>query len=172
MGGALQGEDAPGTTLLSLDSDTVALNHIESFNILLVGESGLGKTTFTRDLFSHVDPTKDQEAQRLVEEQHARIEALEDKRRRNKQESCECDDERSLVLIEERETLDSALLKEQEALREQKQQMQRQKEVVASLKAEVHELQGRHKELRRQRDAASERSYERRPRAWPSRSSS
>ena len=38
--------------------DALAFEHVESFNILCVGESGLGKSTFLRDIFAHLDPTK------------------------------------------------------------------------------------------------------------------
>ena len=41
--------------------DALAFDHVESFNILCVGESGLGKSTFLRDIFAHLDPTKQQE---------------------------------------------------------------------------------------------------------------
>ena len=41
--------------------DALVFDHVESFNILCVGESGLGKSTFLRDIFAHLDPTKQQE---------------------------------------------------------------------------------------------------------------
>ena len=43
------------------EDDALAFEHVESFNILCVGESGLGKSTFLRDIFAHLDPTKQQE---------------------------------------------------------------------------------------------------------------
>ena len=35
--------------------DALAFEHIESFNILCVGESGLGKSTFLRDIFASAE---------------------------------------------------------------------------------------------------------------------
>merc|ERR1719231_1997246 len=40
------------------DVDALEFEHIESFNLLCVGESGLGKSTFLRNIFAHLDPTK------------------------------------------------------------------------------------------------------------------
>ena len=52
-----------------MQDDALAFDHVESFNILCVGESGLGKSTFLRDIFAHLDPTKQQEMKRRVAEQ-------------------------------------------------------------------------------------------------------
>jgi len=53
--------DALPPSELQQDDDALAFEHVESFNILCVGESGLGKSTFLRDIFAHLDPTKQQE---------------------------------------------------------------------------------------------------------------
>ena len=56
--------DALSTSELQQQDDALAFEHVESFNILCVGESGLGKSTFLRDIFAHLDPTKQQEMKR------------------------------------------------------------------------------------------------------------
>jgi hypothetical protein len=69
-------EDAAGSAERECDAaedaDALAFKSIESFNILCVGESGLGKSTFLRDIFAHLDPTKFHEARRRVAAQRER----------------------------------------------------------------------------------------------------
>ena len=135
------------------DADALAFKSIESFNILCVGESGLGKSTFLRDIFAHLDPTKFHEARRRVAAQCDVVHALEDAIRRNEQESRQCDDTRALHLREERVALKARRDEARATLDELRQQKRQQEQTVAQLRTEIAELEHLLCELRRRRDA-------------------
>ncbi|KOO33138.1 cbn-unc-59 protein, partial [Chrysochromulina tobinii] len=150
-------EDAAGSAERECDAaedaDALAFKSIESFNILCVGESGLGKSTFLRDIFAHLDPTKFHEARRRVAAQRDVVHALEDAIRRNEQESRQCDDTRALQLREERVALKARRDEARAALDELRQQKRQQEQTVAQLRTEIAELEHLLCELRRRRDA-------------------
>ena len=150
-------EDAAGSAERECDAaedaDALAFKSIESFNILCVGESGLGKSTFLRDIFAHLDPTKFHEARRRVAAQRDVVHALEDAIRRNEQESRQCDDTRALQLREERVALKARRDEARAALDELRQQKRQQEQTVAQLRTEIAELQHHVDELRRRRSA-------------------
>jgi len=150
-------EDAAGSAERECDAaedaDALAFKSIESFNILCVGESGLGKSTFLRDIFAHLDPTKFHEARRRVAAQRDVVHALEDAIRRNEQESRQCDDARALQLREERVALKARRDEARAALDELRQQKRQQEQTVAQLRTEIAELEHLLCELRRRRDA-------------------
>ena len=79
------------------DGDALAFEHKESFNILCAGESRLGKSTFLRNIFAHVDPTKQQEMKLRVAEQERTVIELEDHIGRITKMSRQCDDKRVLA---------------------------------------------------------------------------
>ena len=150
-------EDAAGSAERECDAaedaDALAFKSIESFNILCVGESGLGKSTFLRDIFAHLDPTKVHEARRRVAVQRDVVHALEKKIMRNKQESKQCDDARALQLSEELVALEADRDEARAALDELRQQKRQQEQTVAQLRTEIAELQHHVDELRRRRSA-------------------
>lgn len=143
-------EELVGT---ATDSDSLAFEHVEAFNLLCVGESGLGKSTFLRDVFAHLDPTKIHQMKRRVAQQKAVVDSLEDAIRRNEQESKQCDDQKALTLRDERSTLKA---KRDEALTELstlRQDKRRQEEAVAELRREIQAFDEKLTDLRSRRDA-------------------
>lgn len=133
--------------------DSLAFEHIESFNILCVGESGLGKSTFLRDVFAHLDPTKIQDMKRRVAEQTEVITTLQDKIRRNEQESKASDDERALHLRDEKTALKADLQDAIAKLGELRERKRSQEQAVAVLRGEIQRLEETVKELRSRRDS-------------------
>jgi len=144
---------AGGLSAEADDGDALAFEHVEAFNMLCVGESGLGKSTFLRDIFAHLDPTKFHEARRRVAEQRDEVTALEDAISRNEQESRQCDDTRSLQLREEKVVLKAKRDAAREALEVLRNRKREQERAVAVLRGDIQELEGRLEELRRRRDA-------------------
>lgn len=135
------------------DGEALKLEHVESFNIACVGESGLGKSTFLRDLFAHLDPTKLHALRRKMGAQIDKVRDLEDKIARNEQESRHCDDKTALELREEKQRLKDLLVTEREALGALRQAKHEQERAVRELKAEIKELEGQLGELRSRREA-------------------
>lgn len=139
--------------LASQGGDALTFEHCESFNLLCVGESGLGKSTFLRDIFAHLDPTKQQEMKRRVAEQAKEVYELQDRIDRNEKESRQCDDKRSLELRAEKRELRgkmSSAITQLETLRQEKRQME---QAVAELRGEIQALDEALQQLRSQRDA-------------------
>jgi len=139
--------------LAEQDVDATAFEHCENFNLLCVGESGLGKSTFLRDIFAHLDPTKQQEMKRRVAEQAKEVNDLKDRIDRNEKESRQCDDKRSLELRAEKKELRAAMsaaIMKLEAVRQEKRQME---EAVHELRGEIQALDETLQRLRGQRDA-------------------
>ena len=132
--------------------DALAFEHVESFNILCVGESGLGKSTFLRDIFAHLDPTKQQELKRRVAEQAAKVAELDDLIGRNETESKQCDDKRALELRQEKKTLRGSRDEARAALEALRADRRRQEHAVADLRLEIQALDRRVRELRGARD--------------------
>ena len=117
--------------LLQQQDDALAFEHVESFNILCVGESGLGKSTFLRDIFAHLDPTNQQELKRRVAEQAAKVAELDDLIGRNETESKQCDDKRALELRQEKKTLRGSRDEARTALEALRADRRRQEHAVA-----------------------------------------
>jgi len=139
--------------LVEEDEDGLALEHIESFNLLCAGESGLGKSTFLRNIFAHVDPTKLHEMRRRVAEQSNALVSLEDAIRRNEQESRQCDDTRSLQLREEKAALKVKRDEARAALERLRQARREQEQAVSALRADIYTLDLAHMALGVLRDA-------------------
>ena len=144
--------DALSTSELQQQDDALAFEHVESFNILCVGESGLGKSTFLRDIFAHLDPTKQQEMKRRVAEQAAKVAELDDLIDRNETESKQCDDKRALELRQEKKTLRGSRDEARAALEALRADRRRQEHAVADLRLEIQALDRRVRELRGARD--------------------
>jgi len=142
--------------LLQQQDDALAFEHVESFNILCVGESGLGKSTFLRDIFAHLDPTKQQELKRRVAEQAAKVAELDDLIGRNETESKQCDDKRALELRQEKKTLRGSRDEARAALEALRADRRRQEHAVADLRLEIQALDRRVRELRGARDEEEE----------------
>ena len=138
----------------SQEDDAIAFDHVESFNLLCVGESGLGKSTFLRDVFAHLDPTKQQEMRRRVGDQSARVRELEDAIGRNEKEGRQCDDQRALELRAEKRELKETLLEAVAQLEELRREKQQQEQAVADMRSEIRALDEALRERRAQRDAA------------------
>jgi len=137
------------------DADALAFEHVESFNLLCVGESGLGKSTFLRNIFAHLDPTKLHEVRRRVAAQADVVQSLEDVIARNEHESghAQCDDVRALALREERTLLKAKRGEALQTLEDLKLAKRTQEHAVGALRSEIGELASRIKELRGRRDA-------------------
>jgi len=139
---------------LLVDANATAFEHCENFNLLCVGESGLGKSTFLRDIFAHLDPTKQHEIKRRVAEQAKEVNELKDLIERNAKESHQCDDKRSLELMAEKKRLqarESAANQKLEGLQQEERQTE---QAVAELRSEIEVLDEALGQLRRQRDDA------------------
>jgi len=130
-----------------------SLKVLESFNIMMVGESGLGKSTAQRNIFSHLDPTKLQEMKRRIAAQKEAVSALRESMERNRQEAKRCDDTRSMQLREEFEQLKIQVIEAEALLEEQRREKHRQALAVDALRQQIAELMERQKELREERDA-------------------
>ena len=136
------------------DKLTPKLEHIESFNIACVGESGLGKSTLLRSIFAHLEATKVMEMKGLIEKQQDEVQDIEDRIRRNTHESSTCeDDNRSLELLEGKRKLRKRYEEADGELRRLKDALHIYQGEVASLNAEICELEEQRKQLRQQRDA-------------------
>ena len=137
------------------DADALAFEHVESFNLLCVGESGLGKSTFLRNIFAHLDPTKLHEVRRRVAAQADVVQSLEDVIARNEHESChaQCDDVRALALREERTLLKAKRGEALQTLEDLKLAKRTQEHAVGALRSEIGVLASRINELRGRRDA-------------------
>ena len=72
---------------LDLNPDALSFDHIESFNVLVAGESGLGKSTFLRNLFAHLDPTKQHQMKRRLAAARKELSEAEAAVKRNEQAS-------------------------------------------------------------------------------------
>ena len=79
-------EISPALGDITEDADALAFEHVEKFNLMCVGESGLGKSTFLRNIFDHLEPSKLHEMRRLVAAQVEFVKSLEDKIARNEHE--------------------------------------------------------------------------------------
>ena len=81
----------------------------ESFNVLCAGESGLGKSTFLRDIFAHLDPSKLQDLRKAVTKNAKHLETIQEELRRNDQESRSATDERARQLRDAKVNLKAKL---------------------------------------------------------------
>jgi len=148
----LSADPIPHLAQIVEDGDALAFESLESFNLLCVGESGLGKSTFLRNIFAHLDPTKLHEIRRRVAEQTDVVHSLEDSIQRNEQEGRQCDDVRALQLREERVVLKAQRDEARKVLDDLKQEKRRQEHAVAALRCDINALDARLKALRAQRD--------------------
>ena len=134
------------------DDGIMVFEHIESFNLLCAGESGLGKSTFLRNSFAHLDPTKWHEMKRQVAEKNEELRSLEEKIHRNEQESRQCDDRRSWQLREDKRELKVSRDEAQSALNDLLCEMRQQELAVTELRAEISQLEAKIRVHRSARD--------------------
>ena len=132
--------------------DKLALRHVETFNILCAGESGLGKSTFLRDIFAHLDPSKLHDLKRRVAEALTAVRNLEDEVERNEKESRLSDDQRALELLSSREDLKRRAAEARVHLEKEQQCLHEHRQTIIQIRGEIEGLQARLVELRAARD--------------------
>lgn len=151
-------QDAP-PPLPEHDQSVQTLEHVENFNLMVAGESGLGKSTLLRCLFAHLEPTKTLEMKKAIAEKQTEVDRLKYWITRNTQAQFECsgdNDERSLELLEEKRKLRTDCDAAEQELKHLKEEKSKHDEEVARLAKEVDEIDRDLTELRRQRDQSED----------------
>ena len=141
---------------LDVTSDALDFEHLESFNLLCAGESGLGKSTFLRNLFSHLDPTKQHVLRRRVATAREALEEREDAVARNEQERRICDDQRSVELIKLKRALVAERAEALDELTAAIRELDAHRLSVLRLRAEVACLDASLADARAGRDAEAD----------------
>jgi len=116
----------------------------ESFNILFVGESGLGKSTLQADIFRELDPMDVQALKQKIAEKRKIIDDVVDQKHRTEREiqmaKAEEDDQRGFRLREEQEELKQQMETEERELARLRVDLSSRLDYEVGLRREIREL--------------------------------
>ena len=125
----------------------------ETFNIMFVGQSGLGKSTCQANIFRHLDPTWQHQAMRDIETRREQaMQICERLERLGDDESFfvnqKSDDERAAELFRERKEETAVLNTAIKALHEAQAEYGRQEQEMEELERSIEDVEAKQKALR------------------------